>query len=310
MVGVSVGSTRRGAARAAFTLASAFAAVGCAHAAAGSGKLLLSAGVSSIDGAAGGGLTPWALTGSYATAGQFGANAFATRLRTADFAFAAFGVAASYGEHVELSLARQELDTRDRIAPLGFAGLRLKQTIVGAKWRFAGDAVLDSDTWMPAIAIGLERKSLDTLDAFKAVLGSLGAKDHGTDFYLSGTKLFLAQSTLANITLRATRANQNGLLGFGSGAHNGYRLQPELSLAYLLNKHVAVGAEYRAKPDNLNPSPFGAGLKEDDWKDLFVAWAPNKQLSFTLAYADLGRIVPALAPKRQRGAYLSLQVGF
>ena len=36
------------------------------------GKLLLTGGVGSIDGAAGGGLTPWALTGSYATNAQLG----------------------------------------------------------------------------------------------------------------------------------------------------------------------------------------------------------------------------------------------
>jgi hypothetical protein len=46
------------------------AALWCGGAiAAGDGKLLLTGGVSSIDGAAGGGLTPWAVTGSYATDG-------------------------------------------------------------------------------------------------------------------------------------------------------------------------------------------------------------------------------------------------
>jgi hypothetical protein len=28
-----------------------------------------------------------------------------------------------------------------------------------------------------------------------------------------------------------------------------------VSLAWLLRKDLAIGAEYRAKPDNLNPSP-------------------------------------------------------
>lgn len=42
------------------------------------GKLLLTGGVSTIDGAAGGGLTPWAVTGSYATDGENGATAFVT----------------------------------------------------------------------------------------------------------------------------------------------------------------------------------------------------------------------------------------
>ena len=38
-----------------------------------SGRLLLTGGVSSIGGAAGDGLRPWAMTGSYAARGQFGA---------------------------------------------------------------------------------------------------------------------------------------------------------------------------------------------------------------------------------------------
>ena len=275
-----------------------------------SGKLLLTGGVSSIDGAAGGGLTPWAVIGSYATEGQFGASAFATYVKPSDYALTAYGVAASYGERIELSLARQDFDTKDHVAPLGFPGLRLKQTIVGVKLRLAGDAVLDSDSFMPAISVGVLHKKLDTLDSFKGVLASLGAKDSGTDIYVSATKLFLAQSTLVNLTLRATKANQNGLLGFGSSNRDRYRVQPEVSVAYLLAKNLAIGAEYRAKPDNLNPSPFGDGLKEDDWKDLFVAWAPVKNVSLTVAYVDLGKIVPALVPKRQTGGYVSAQIAF
>ena len=54
------------------------------HALAGNGKLLLTGGVSSIDGAAGGGLTPWAVTGSYTTTGEVGGTAFATPLRPRD----------------------------------------------------------------------------------------------------------------------------------------------------------------------------------------------------------------------------------
>jgi hypothetical protein len=44
----------------------------------------------------------------------------------------------------------------------------------------------------------------------------LGAKsDTGVDYYASASKLFLAQSLLINGTLRMTKANQMGLLGFG-----------------------------------------------------------------------------------------------
>ena len=46
-------------------------------------------------------------------------------------------------------------------------------------------------------------------------------------------------------------------------------------------------------------------------KDIIRAWAPSKNLSLTLAYVDLGVIVPATtASRKQTGYYLSAQVAF
>jgi hypothetical protein len=272
------------------------------------GKLLLTGGVSSIDGAAGGGLTPWALTGSYATAGEIGATAFATRVRTGNYGLWVYGASVSAWDRVELSVARQDFDTRNSLALLGLQGLHLKQDIFGAKVRIAGDAVLDSDTLMPQLAVGVEHKKADVGDLQPVLMGAIHAKGSGTDVYLSATKLFLAPGMLVNLTLRATQANQNGLLGFGQGMGGGTKVQPEVSLAKLLRRDLAVGVEYRAKPDNLNRTILGGGaLKEDDWKDVFIAWAPNKHFSLTAAWVDLGHIAPAAQPKRQDGAYLSAQ---
>ncbi|MFH7042106.1 DUF3034 family protein [Paucibacter sp. JuS9] len=276
---------------------------------AGDGKLLLTGGVSSVEGAAGGGLTPWAVTGSYATVGEWGATAHATRVKTQDYSLNTHGALVSWNERVELSLARQRFDTGATGTALGLPGLQLKQDTFGVKLRVAGDAVLDSDSLMPQIAIGIEHKRGDA-GGLQATLASLGASKNGTDLYVSATKLFLAQGILVNATLRATKANQIGLLGFGGTASSGYSLQPEISLAWLLSKQLAVGVEYRAKPDKLNPSALGAGLREEDWKDLFIAWAPSKHFSLTAAYVDLGRIVPAVIPKRQTGSYLSAQLAF
>jgi len=276
---------------------------------AGDGKLRLTGGVSTVEGAAGGGLTPWAVTGSLATAGEWGATAHATRVRTQDYSLDTYGALLSWDDRVEFSLARQSFDTGATGTALGLPGLKLKQDIVGIKLRVAGDAVLDSDRLMPQIAIGLEHKRGDA-GGLQATLASLGASRTGTDLYVSATKLFLAQGILVNATLRATKANQMGLLGFGGSASTRYSLQPEVSLAYLISKQLAIGLEYRAKPDKLNPSALGAGLREDDWKDLFIAWAPSKHFSLTAAYVDLGRIVPAVIPKRQTGAYLSAQLAY
>ena len=256
-------------------------------------------------------LTPWAVTGSYATRGQVGGTAHLTGVKTQDYALLTYGAAFSWNERIEVSLARQEFDTKNNLSALGLGGLKLKQDIVGVKARIAGDAVLDSDTLMPQIALGLQYKRTHAGALGPTLFGPLGAKDNGVDLYVSATKLLLAQGLLVNGTLRATKANQNGLLGFGGAQSDRYKLQPEVSVALLLRKDVALGAEYRAKPDNLKRSVLGDGaLAEDDWFDVFIAWAPSKHFSLTAAYVDLGKIVPALQPRRQTGAYLSAQLSF
>jgi len=272
-------------------------------------KLLLTGGVTSIDGAAGGGLTPWAVIGSNATEGEVGATATVTAVSTQKYGLRVVGAAVGIHERVELSFAHQDFDTGSTGTALGLPGLHLRQNIVGAKVRLFGDAILESDTWAPQVAAGVEYKALAP-SGLAATLDALGAKTHGVDYYLSATKLFLAQSILVNGTLRLTKANQTGLLGFGGTAQERYRLEPEFSVAWLAQRTLAFGAEYRAKPDNLNPSVLGAGLKEDDWYDLFVAWAPCKNFSLTAAWVDLGAIVPAVAAKRQTGGYASAQFAF
>jgi hypothetical protein len=281
------------------------------------GKLLLTGGVSTVDGAAGGGLTPWAVIGSQATQGEIGVSAHATRVVTQDYGLSTYGAAIGWNERLEFSLAKQDFNTGITGTLLGLPGLHLKQDIVGVKLRIAGDAVLDSDSLMPQIAAGLQYKSLGST-GLDGTLTALGAKRTGTDVYVSATKLFLAQGILVNGTLRATKANQNGLLGFGAslgGARNSYEILPELSVAYLLRSNLAIGAEYRKMSNRLqvagNAAGLGDGLKSSDWKDIFIAWAPSKNLSLTLAYVDLGLIVPATtANRRQTGTYLSAQIAF
>ena len=292
------------------------------HAMADTGKLLLTGGVSSIDGAAGGGMTPWAVIGTNATSGEIGGTAFVTRASTQDYGLTALGAAVGWNDRVEVSLARQDFNASPAIALNGIApfgvtpGQHINMDILGVKVKVAGDAVLDSDSWMPQVAVGLEHKRVSP-GSLGSVLNFLDARTSGTDLYVSATKLLLAQGLLLNGTLRYTNANQNGLLGFGSGApgRSSRSVVPEFSVAYLLNKNWAVGAEYRVKPNNLEALGRAAGLgnalAEDNWKDLFVAWAPHKNTSVTLAYVDLGRIVPGITGNRkQTGFYLSAQVAF
>jgi hypothetical protein len=237
--------------------------------------------------------------GGYGTRDQFGGNAFLSHVEIDDYRLEVQGVVVGLFDRLELSYARQRFDTRQVGAALGLgAGFTIRQEVFGAKLRLAGDAVLDQDRWLPQLALGLEHKRNNR----GGLLRAIGARDdEGTDVYFSATKLFLGQSMLLNATLRATKANQTGILGFGGDRRDSYRLEPELSVAYLLNRHLAVGGEYRFKPNNLGIA------REDDWWDLFLAWAPNKHLTLTLAYVDLGNVV--IRPN-QSATYLSLQVGF
>ena len=264
-----------------------------------SGKLLLTGGVSQLEGSAGGGLTPWAVIGGYGTDDEIGANAFYTRVNTGAYHLDDAGVMVGFYNRVELSFAEQRFNTEQVGGLLGLGdGFTFKQNIVGLKVRVAGDLVVNSDSAMPQISVGIQYKKNNQ----PGVLAFVGAKnDSGTDFYVTATKLFLADGLLINGTVRFTKANQIGILGFGGDKNDSYKPQLEVSAAYLLSQKWAVGLEYRMKPDNLGIAT------EDNWFDAFVAYAPNKHVSFTVAYADLGNIV---IKDNQRGVYASVQVGF
>lgn len=296
-------------------LAAALLLVPVAQAA--TGKLVLTGGITSVEGTAGGGITPWAMIGTQATENEWGVSASSSFTETDDYRLNTYGVAAAWIERVEFSLAQQRFDTGITGTALTGSDLVLEQHIIGAKVRVLGEAVLDADTWMPQVSVGVQHKRLDA-NALEPTLQTLGARRSGTDVYVSATKLFLAPGILVNTTLRATNANQNGLLGFGArfgGDESRHQLVPEVSVAKLLRNNLAVGMEYRAMPNKLaragQAAGLGNGLAADDWKDVFIAWAPHKQVSLTAAYVDLGRIVPATTNNRdQRGIFVSAQIAF
>lgn len=263
------------------------------------GKLLLTGGVTQLEGASGGGIVPWATIGGYGTRDEIGANAFYTRVNVQDYHLDDAGVMVGLYNRVEVSFAQQRFDTEDVGAALGLGrGFTFKQNIVGVKVRLFGDLVLDQDSWAPQVSAGALYKS-NNQDAIVKFVGA--TRSQGTDYYLAATKLYLDQSLLVDATVRFTKANQMGILGFGGDRSDGYHTEFEGSVAYLLTRHWAIGGEYRMKPDDLKIA------REDDWFDAFVAWAPTKHLSLTLAYAHLGNIV---IKDNQRGLYASVQVGF
>ncbi|RYD40990.1 MAG: DUF3034 family protein [Sphingomonadales bacterium] len=262
------------------------------------GKLLLTNGVSTIEGTSGGGVATWATIGGRETDRGVGLSGHVTLIELPDYGWQSHGFAVGIANRIELSYARQNFDTRDVGTALGLGrGYTLNQDIFGAKARLVGDVVY-GDPLLPQISIGVEHKrNRDT----PVALAVGGAHGKGTDVTLSATKLFLSHSVLVNATARITKANQAGLLGFGTAGNDDHSLQFEGSVAYQLSRRAVIGAEYRTKPDNL------AIAREDDWWDLFAAYALTKNLTVTAAYVDLGSIATF---DKQHGGFLSAQIAF
>lgn len=253
-------------------------------------KILATAGGQQIEGQAGGGLVPWALLAGYAEAGEWGGSLALTGVRVDDFDLRVMGAAVNFGNRFEASVASQQL----KVQPLN---LSIDQDVLAMKWRVGGHVLYGS---LPVVTVGAQAKWVRDF-AVPELLGA--ADDHGIDFTASASKLWLnalfGRNVFANATLRRTKANQTGLLGFGAADGSDHSWVAEGSVALFLNRHWALGAEYRQKPDHL------AAVKEDDWRDVFLGWFPNKRISVIAAYADLGSIA-GLAD--QSGFYLSLQV--
>lgn len=264
------------------------------------GRLLATGGAVSIEATAGGGITPWAVLAGYGSNEQFGCAAAATVVSTDDYGLHTVGLACTWNNRVELSLGRQSL-ALDGLRPL--LGLppeqMLRQRTAGIKVRLGGDIVYNP---LGQLSIGLLHKSNED-EALVRAAGAARTSD--AEVYLSAGKLILdwplGLMTYLNGSLRWTRANQTGLLGFGGDRSDTRRIHTELAAAIFPSRRFAVGFEYRDKPDNLR---FAV---EDEWRDLFVAWFPSKNLSFVAAWADLGSIGTLSG---QSGPYLSIAGSF
>ncbi len=263
-----------------------------------SGKLILTNGITTIEGSGGGGLATWSTISGMGTNRAIGVSAHVTGLELPDFRLDTHGIAIGIRDRVELSYARQNFNTRHVGAALGLGeGFQFNQDIFAAKVRLAGDLVYGPQ-FLPQISVGLEHKR--NLDG--AVVRAVGARGSaGTDFTVSATKLFLGASVLANATVRLTKANQFGLLGFGGDKRAGRSVQFEGSLGWMLSPRLVVGGEWRTRPDNLGIA------REDDAKDLFAAWAVGRHVTVTAAYVDVGSVATFA---NQRGGLLSLQLAY
>jgi hypothetical protein len=269
------------------------------------------AAVTQVEGQAGGGIVPWALlSGGKPTAS-------ATWVDTGDYTLSSLAVQGTIANRVELSLAQITFDTGRHPKHDGYTGATLDPqgewllgkidvNIFGAKVK-----VLDMTDTMPTVAVGFQYKQTNVTDTF---LNAMGAEDSGVDLYIAATKLIPVgkRKLLLNGTLRATKANQIGILGFGSKWDDSYSATLETSVGIFLNKQTVFGVEYRMKPDNIDP------LKEHDWGDIFFAYFPTPNMAIVAAAAIFGDIAGAEHVSAggnnygldQRGLYLQIQANF
>lgn len=263
------------------------------------GRLLATGGASSIEGAAGGGITPWAVLSGYGERGEWGADVFATRVETGDYRLDVAGVGVAFDNRIELSYARQRFDLGTLARDLNLPENSLSQDVFGLKMRLFGDLIYDQ---LPQVALGIQHKRQKDF-LIPSLIGAQRSED--SEAYLTASRLLLGgafgYNLLINGGMRYSRANELGLLGFGGDRRDRHSLLKEGSLAVLFNPHWALGIEYREKPDNLS----FAG--ESDWADVFVGYFPTKNLALVLAYARLGEIATL---DNQDGVYLSVQGSF
>jgi hypothetical protein len=252
-------------------------------------KVIATGGASSIEGAAGGGIVPWAVIKGYASSGQWSVNAMRNQVGVDDFTLYSSGIGLSYDNRYEVSFSRQQfkLDT---------IGGDLQQDIVGLKYHLSGELLYT--TW-PQISVGLQYKQHRNFE-LPALVGAHSKQ--GIDYYLAASKVFFhavaGRNLLFNATVRATKANQTGLLGFGSDQYTQYRYMWETSAALLLTPNLAVGIEFRQKPNQL------AFADEEHWRDVFVGWFLNRHLSVVGGYVDLGSIAGLT---KQQGYYVAVE---
>lgn len=260
---------------------------------------LATSGLSTLDGSSGGGLASWATIGGYGSDKGLGTAFHYTYLNVTNYQDQNVGMLLGLFNRVEISYTHNFLQTGSSGRKLGIGNdYMFDLDNFGIKGRLFGN-ITDAGL-IPQVAVGMMYKH--ARDAH--VIDTVGGKStQGADFYVAATKIFGKAHIVLDTTVRFTRSNQVGLLGFGGDRDNSYHPQFEGSLGYLppFIPRLVVGVEFRTKPKTLFFSP------ENNWFDAYASYFFNKHLNLTLAYVSLGTIANF---RNQTGVYASLQTGF
>ncbi|WP_261766051.1 DUF3034 family protein, partial [Acetobacter oeni] len=216
-------------------------------------RTLGTSGLSSLEGASGGGIATWATIGGYGSKKGLGMAFHYSYVNVTNYTDQNFGAILGIYDRVELSYSHNFFQTGKTGRMLGIGkGYQFDLDTGGVKVRLFGH-VLDK-TLIPQFAIGAMYKH----DGDNKVIKEVGAKStDGADVYFAATKLYPSIGLLISTTMRLTKGNQWGILGFGGDRNNSYHPQFEGSLGYLPSfiPGLVVGVEYRTKPRNQNFTP-------------------------------------------------------
>jgi Protein of unknown function (DUF3034) len=262
------------------------------------------AAITDVEGQAGGGLVPWALLSS-------GPTIALSHLTTPDLNVNTIGINTSFSNMVEVSYGRAMLNDGGGVGSAALAGQNTDAVDnLGVKVKLN-----DMSDTMPQFAVGLVYKNtsgplMDFLNT------NLGIKKTGTDVYGAVSKIVNigGKNVLLNGVLRASKANEMGLLGFEggttAGAKTSYSIKPEISAELFASSNVIFGAEYRAQPSN-GVTATDPVIHQNSAYDFNVVYVASKNITLTAAYVSLGQVAPAVnGSNRQDGMFVQAQVNF
>jgi hypothetical protein len=259
------------------------------------------AAITNIDGQAGGGLVPWALLSS-------GPTVAVTHLGTPKLNINSLAVNTSFANMTEVSYARNMLSITGSTLPASADTVNVDNFGLKVKLNDMSDS-------MPQFALGLVYKNTSG-NLYDNALKAAGINKSGTDVYAAASKIVNigGKNVLLNGVLRASKANQMGLLGSTggttAGSKNSYSIKPELSVEVFAADNVIVGAEYRAQPSNGVVATDGT-LHQNAAYDFHIVYVANKNFTLTAAYTNLGQVAPGYTgSNKQDGMLLQGQVNF
>lgn len=148
-------------------------------------------------------------------------------------------------------------------------------------------------SWMPAVTAGVHYKyNADIYEIDRdlgGVLSAVGYNDNdGVDMTLTATKSVacMGRPTIVSAGLRASKAAQFGLTGFGDD----YLVSFEGSVVMLVTDQLAIGTEVRQKRDQYADVP-GLVEGEDTWWDVHAAYILNNNAEIYAVVGDAGAVL-------------------